>query len=420
MKKNNNLVKNSLYLITLALLFTTPALHSAGKFNTFIIKLTNQLQLDRTGETVFISVPSIKKYYKNFDENNFIIKSNGKVIPFDVVNDSDENLRIVFQINFKQNEHKQVTISYSEEKPAFHNTKTNAYLGIKRNYILRDSIYTGGKFESTGYVSVPKSHFPHDALFQMEGPAWESDKIAYRFYLDERNRVDIFGKSTPKMVLNIIGKDDLLSGNESYQNMQWWGQDIFKVGNSLGIGSVAAYLDNKVITLSEFDSLNCSIFNHNLFSSVVSNHYGWKSGNNKYNANISYSIFPGSRLTEVKVRTNKPIANFCTGLAKHDSTKILSSNSKTGWGYVAVWGKQTICNDHLGIALFYNNNELINLTEDQVSHIVVLQPRDNRAHYYFAAAWEKEKKGIKSQRDFQIYLNQTIEILNNPIIVEIQ
>ncbi|MDR3665449.1 MAG: DUF4861 family protein [Ignavibacteriaceae bacterium] len=280
-------------------------------------------------------------------------------------------------------------------------------------------VYTGGNFVSTEHVSVPNSHFPHDALYQMEGPAWESDKIAYRFYLDERNRVDIFGKSTSKMVLDIVGKNDLLSGDESYEYPLWWGQDIFKVGNSLGIGSVASFINDKVVTISESDSITCDILNHNIYSTVSSHHFGWKIGDDKFNININYSIFPGTRLTEVIPQTDKPIENFCTGLAKHDSTETLTSKENTGWAYMAIWGKQSICNDHLGIALFYNSKDVIKLTEDNISRIAVLKPVDNKTKYYFAACWEKEKNGIKSKEDFQMFLNRTIEFLNNPVIINL-
>jgi hypothetical protein len=375
--------------------------------------------LHRNDQLIGISVSSIKEHYKDFDENIFIIKLKGKSLPFDLVTNDNKDIKILFQIDFKPDELKQISFSYSDKKPVFNNHRTQAYLGIKKNYSMKDGVYTGGNFESTNHVTMPKNHFPHDALYQMEGPAWESDKVAYRFYLDERNRVDIFGKSTPKMILGIVGKNDLLSGDESYEYPLWWGQDVFKVGNSLGIGSVAVYLDNKVVTVSEIDSVTCDIFNHNVYSSVRSDHFGWKAGNNNYNVHINYSVFPGSRLTEVKVKTDKPIENICTGLAKHDSTETSFSKNINGWNYVGIWGKQTICNDHLGIALFFHSKDVIKVTEDNVSQIVVLKPLDNQAEYYFAAAWEREKNGIKTQKDFLLFLNQTIEILNNPIIVDL-
>jgi hypothetical protein len=328
-------------------------------------------------------------------------------------------MNILFRVSFKPDEQKQISFSYSNKKIGLNNKRNMAYLGIKKNYSMKDGIYTGGNFESVNHVVVPKNHFPHDALYQMEGPAWESDKIAYRVYLDERNRTDIFGKSTSKLVLDIVGKNDLLSGNESYEYPLWWGQDVFKVGNSLGIGSVATYSGNNVVTVSGSDSITCDVFNNNVCSTVRTNHFGWKVGNNNFNIQINYSIFPGSRLTEVVPHTDKPIDNFCTGLAKHDSTEYLISNNNSGWNYMAIWGNQTICHDNLGIALFFNSKDVINITEDNISRIVVLKPIDNSTKYYFAAAWEKEKNGIKSQSDFITFLIRTIDILNNPIIVDL-
>jgi hypothetical protein len=394
-------------------------IQGAGKFHPFIIKLKNSLSIHRIDQLVVLPVSTIKERIKDFDENNFIIKSNWKSLPFDLVTVSDKDTNILFLTDFKPNEQKQITIYSSNKKLVQNNRNTQAYLGVKKNYAMKDGIYIGGNFEITGHTLVPKKHFPHDALYQMEGPAWESDKIAYRFYLDERNRTDIFGKSTPKMILDIVGKNDLLSGNESYEVPLWWGQDIFKVGNSLGIGSIATYINNKVVTVSETDSVTCDIFNRKVCSSVRSDHFGWNTGNNKLNIQISYSIFPGSRLTEVIVNTDKPIDNFCTGLAKHDSTETLFSKGNKGWNFVAVWGKQTICNDHLGIALFYNSENVIKLTEDNISQIVVLKPVDNSAKYYFAACWEQEKNGIKTKNDFLIFLKQTIDLLNNPVIVDL-
>jgi hypothetical protein len=419
MKKNYCLIKPYLFILFIIIILLGAPSLSAGKFHPFSIKLENSLHLARNNQLITVSVSAIKDHFNDFDENNFVIKSKGKSLPYDLVENINKGVNILFQTDFKPNEQKQISFSYTNKKMVQHNKSTRAFLGIKKNYSLKDGVYTGGNFESTNHVTMPKNHFPHDALYQMEGPAWESDKVAYRFYLDERNRTDIFGKSTPKMVLDIVGKNDLLSGNESYQSAQWWGQDIFKVGNSLGIGSVAAFLNDKVVTVSGSDSVICDIFNHNVFSVVKSDHYGWKAGKDVFNIQINYTISSGSRLTEVIAKTNKPIENICTGLAKHDSTETLYSKNINGWNYVAIWGKQTICNDHLGIALFFNSKDLIKLTEDSVNQIVVLKPLDNQTKYYFAAAWEKGKNGIKSQRDFQLFLNQTIEILNNPIIIDL-
>src|ERR1035437_2056658 len=209
MKKNYYFIKSSLFLSIIIILLSVAPMKGADKFHPFTIKLKNPLHVERNDELIVVSVSSIKEDFKHFDENNFVVKSNGKSLPFDLVShDNKEN--ILFQADLKPEELKIISFSYSNKKPIIHNKKTQANLGIKKNYSMKDGVYTGGNFESTDHVAMPKNHFPHDALYQMEGPAWESDKVAYRVYLDERNRVDIFGKATPKMILDIVGKNDLL------------------------------------------------------------------------------------------------------------------------------------------------------------------------------------------------------------------
>ncbi|HPR59960.1 MAG TPA: DUF4861 domain-containing protein [Prolixibacteraceae bacterium] len=72
-------------------------------------------------------------------------------------------------------------------------------------------------------------------VFQFEGPGWENDVVGFRNYFDARNGIDIWGKTTSEMVLDGVG----IEGAPSYHEIQDWGMDILKVGNSLGAGSIA-------------------------------------------------------------------------------------------------------------------------------------------------------------------------------------
>ena len=72
------------------------------------------------------------------------------------------------------------------------------------------------------------------AILQMEGPAWENDRVGFRNYLDQRNGMDIFGKLTGKMMLDSVG----VKGRPSYHEPDSWGMDILKVGTSLGAGGI--------------------------------------------------------------------------------------------------------------------------------------------------------------------------------------
>ncbi len=382
------------------------------------ITLKNPLNITRTNEVVRINTESLEKKNPGFNVNHFSVYYNDVEVPYEIVDkESMGGHEIKLLINFKPNETKEIVfVDNVEGKKA--DKETLAYLGQKVDYKLKDGYYTGGHFESMDFTKVPATHFAHDALYQFEGPGWESEKIGYRVYLDDRNRTDIFGKKENGLFLNITGKNDLVSdGNESYQSMLSWGRDIFKVGNSLGIGSIATFYNNKVTTVSDVDSVYCRVLNGNLISGITNTHFGWKL-DKKYDITTNYFISAKSRVTNVNVSIDKKIDNFCTSLAKHKDTDYLSSNGE-GWNYIALWGKQTLADDNLGIAVIYNKSYFLNISEDDLSYFVILKPDNNKLTYYFCAAWEQEPNGIKTKEEFVDYLNNELNKLNNPIKVEI-
>lgn len=98
---------------------------------------------------------------------------------------------------------------------------------------------------------MPDEHTDHSYYIRYEGPGWESDKVGYRYYLDWRKAIDVFGKKTGDMVLQQVGQD----GFDSYHELQDWGMDVLKVGNSLGVGSLGLFYEGKAIRVDKTDSV---------------------------------------------------------------------------------------------------------------------------------------------------------------------
>ena len=84
-------------------------------------------------------------------------------------------------------------------------------------------------------------------VYQMEGPAWESDRVGFRNYLDQRNGMDIFGKLTATMVLDSVG----IAGRQSYHDPDTWGMDVLKVGSSLGAGSIGYMFNDSIFRVGD-------------------------------------------------------------------------------------------------------------------------------------------------------------------------
>ncbi len=87
-----------------------------------------------------------------------------------------------------------------------------------------------------------------DALFssKIEGLGWESERIAFRVYFDPRNDIDIYGKRSRSLQLKLFASPDYPYHEESPE-----GRDIFKVGESIGIGAVAAWVDGKLVKAAD-------------------------------------------------------------------------------------------------------------------------------------------------------------------------
>ncbi len=386
------------------------------------LKVTNPIDEVRKDAFISLEIKELKKLAADFNGNAFEVFDNNRELASQLEDkDLDGKSDVIsFVTDLKPNETKEIQIKYSKTGEVKHNYKNRTYaeLGIKTDYELTEGKYTGGRFENVSSFRVPNDHVDHNALFKYEGPGWESEKVGYRFYLDWRNAHDIFGKKVNDLIISEVGKNDLGWENHSYHEMAEWGMDIFKVGNSLGIGSIATLYNNQIEKISKTDSIYWELLSNGpVKSEFQTSYYGWLVGENNVDLYSRISITAGSRLTEVNLIISNDLENIVTGLAKHEGVEFMSSSNEEGWQYISLYGKQSLAGDNLGIALFYKKDDLIKFSEDDLNYFVELKPKENKVKYCFAAAWEQEPNGIESKDEFIDYLNETISGLNNPVIV---
>jgi hypothetical protein len=354
---------------------------------------------------------------------SYSLSDGEKEIPSQLIS-SGEKKEICFVVNLKPDESISLLLksnNHFEEK----NFKSGTYaeLSMKPGNIFIDGKFCGDSFVNVTKIKVPEIHTDHDALFRYEGPGWESELIGYRFYLDWRNANDIFGKKIKGLVLSNVGVHDTIAKDDSYHHMQEWGMDVFNVGSSLGIGSIGMWFENKVNMVSKTDSIYCEITeNGPVRSSVKTTYFGWQVGEKKYDLVSTLSIASGSRLTKCELNISNDPENIVTGFAKFEGTDFIRNNGKSIWAYMALYGNQTLVGpeDKLGIAVFYRRNNFIEMLEDKLNYVVKLRTENGNVDYYFCAAWEQEPDGIKSLNEFIKYLDDTIELLDNPPTVKIE
>lgn len=385
------------------------------------ITVRNPLKIDRPEAVVTLNVDEIKAKAPAFNPNAFVVLAGETELPGQAVDaDGDgEPDEIKFETNFAAGEGKAITIRYAESGSMSREypKKTQAELSHKVGGKFVNREYQGGTFQNVQYLRVPPEHTDHSWYIRYEGPGWESDKVGYRFYLDWRNAIDIFGKKTPDMVLQNVGLD----GFDSYHEMSDWGMDILKVGESLGIGSIGMWQDGKANRVSVTDSVTCRIAaNGPVYSQIRTKYFGWKIVDTKYNLTSDLSIKAGSRLTEHDLLISNSPPNLCTGIVKLPGTRLLKKSGEGNeWAYLATYGMQSLAEDSLGMAVLYKQSDLIKLAEDSLNHVIVLKPTNGRLKYYFLAAWEKEPGEIQNQAEFVHYLDKVIAELNAPLEVSL-
>lgn len=343
-----------------------------------------------------------------------------KEIPAQVIRKDGKVLSILVQTDFSASEQKKIILQRGTPK-AF-SAKTQAEISVKDGgewvWVKKKNgneqyEYVGGDWKDVKSLKVDKKHTDHSFDIRYEGPGWESDKIGFRFYLDWRNANDIFGKKTDKLILHKVGLD----GFDSYHKMSDWGADILKVGESLGIGTIAHWADSAANRIAKTDSLYSEVsYSGLLESKVTTNYYGWEFANGKTDLISELSIRAGSYLTKAHLTTTGPIDNICTGIVKMDSTIVLNSSASEGeWQYLATFGKQSLENDKMGLFVFFRGKDLTENTEDKYSHIVVLKPEKNEITYYFGGIWEQDASGINSIEGFKRFLDRHQALLDAKI-----
>jgi hypothetical protein len=405
--------------IIITLLIFSVSFACSAESKSFKVLINNPSSIERSNEIVSISLNKILEKYSDFDVKSFDVYSDGQKIPYQLEKINGEEF-ITVLLTLKPNAKSEIEFEYGKGiVPARFKNETYAELSPKKGGIYFEGKFRGTEFENVTSYKVPSIHKDHDALFKYEGPGWESEIVGYRLYLDWRNATDIFGKKMRKLVLKEVGVQDTVAKDDSYHNMQEWGMDIFKVGSSLGIGSFGMWSSNKVNMVSVTDSVKYNLLkNGPLKSEFTIDYYGWMVDNKKYDLNANISINARCRLTKC-VLTIDNAENLVTGLAKYDGTNFIKSSQSEGWQYIALYGKQSLADDDLGIAVLYNAKDLIKQTEDKLSHVLVLRPSNSKVEYYFTAAWIQEPNGIKNQNEFVNYLDNLLIKLNNPIVVEL-
>jgi hypothetical protein len=157
--------------------------------------------------------------------------------------------------------------------------------------------------------------------------------------------------------------------------MQGWGVDVLKVGDVLGIGTLAFWDGEKVVRVEKTNGILCFVESGKKSSKVV----------------VNYSV----ELAE-------ELLNLVTEIIKLTETESeVFTEIKPGWSCFVTFGIQSLEKDKPEMCIFFKTNQLMKQTEHKNSHVMVLKPVNNKLTWYFGAACEQDTSEVKSMEDFK-------------------
>jgi len=278
-------------------------------------------------------------------------------------------------------------------------------------------LFRGGELKAVDSFTPRPDHWLHDGSVAHEGPGWESDRMAFRLYLDERAVTDLFAKQRPELVMHNVGR------GSNYHALADWGMDTLEVGDSLGAGSIGVLRDGMATQIGPHKSITATqIANGPVIAGFDIKTREWSFEGKPYDLDARYTIAAGSRLTEITGHA-APKLPMVAGIVKHKNMHVLLPKDPKGraWNYLATWGNQALSGDAdlQGLVIFYPNDEIARTGDDDRSLYVLYAGSAKPFHFASGAAWSRELGGIINEAQFRKYLEDTAEALSHPLEVSV-
>ncbi len=273
---------------------------------------------------------------------------NGEELPsqLDDLNGDSVPDEIAFLLSLRKNKSYTLQLRTLEKPPSYASE-------VWAEMYLNGAI--GGEFrehtaEGKTYGIKPvrqQTFYPSDKSFRLmhhHGVAFESALMAYRVYFDSRQTVDVYAKRKPQLELQQslwYPCDSLLAVG--------YGDDVLKVGNTIGVGSVRPCQNGKLCKIEPFRSRTQRIIASGPVRTIVETEVnGWQpvpSLDDTLSMRVRYTLFARHRDVFCEVFLSAPVLSLVTGVQR-----VGKGEYKCFDHCVASWGTDWPVNDTVKFA----------------------------------------------------------------------
>src|SRR5437016_2438438 len=373
-------------LLCLVFLTTGAFALAAPRVKVLKLSVTNPTDDARLHENIVVSVAELKKIAPDFKAGDAIVTTSdaatleedartlqtielpSQADDLDGDNKYDE---LAFQIELKPRQTRIVTIAYGD---------TATMQRLRSNYPTR----TAAKF-----------------TMKFDGLAWESEATAWRIYFDKRNAIDIWGKRRPGLYLEMFGAPEYVYHWESPL-----GRDIYRIGDAIGIGAVAALVDGKAVRVSDVAERKWRIGRAGRVRAVVELTYrGWKVSGREVNLTSRITQWAGERGFDHRVTAEGADSlTLVTGIVRQpDLQEKVFTPTAPDPAYTRIWwGHQVeeegppataihmLPNQNLGLAIIAPGKDSKSVADDPLNLLVQPQFENGNADWYVTGVWDQK------------------------------
>jgi hypothetical protein len=348
------------------------------------IEVTNRYPFDRNEELLEIGISEVG----NLNANMVVRDSAGQEVPYQLLNKGKTTPQaIVFP----------VTVA----------------TGTKKTYTL----------ETGTPATVKPRTFARFVPERKDDFAWENDIAAYRMYgpalfsFNPSNGIDLWLKRTDELVLDTLYKWELQDG-KSYHEDHGLGLDCYKVGPTLGAGSIAPYTDSTLWIGSHFNSYK--VHENGPLRSEFTLFYDTVNVNGKYyKKEVTITTDAGSVLNKavVKLTGHAQPMQLAAGIYLHDGKGTLQKG-----GGLIVYGEKAISDGGKDMGLNYvavvlpDREDAYKIQDAHALLISNYTPGDEFV-YYFGGGWSQWK--FPTQQTWLAEVQQINRQLKYPLQVKV-
>jgi unsaturated chondroitin disaccharide hydrolase len=350
------------------------------------LSVTNPTDQLRLHENVVINVADLQRVAPDFKAGDVIVTTSdasslaedartvqatelpSQADDLDGDNKYDE---LAFQIELKPRQTRIVTIAYGD---------TTTMQRLRSDYPKR----TAAKF-----------------TMKFDGLAWESEATAWRIYFDKRNAIDLYGKRRPGLYLEMFGAPEYVYHQESPL-----GRDIYRIGEAIGIGAVAALVDGRVVKVADVADRKWRIISAGPVRVIVELSYkGWKVGGREVNLTSRMTQWAGKHGFEHRITAEGADGlTLVTGVVRHPGLqeKVFEPTASEPALVRAWWGHQVeeegppataihnLPDQNLGLAIIAPGRESKLAPDDPLNLLVQPQVINGSASWYVLGVWDQE------------------------------